>query len=130
MIRLSFFISILFVGLSVAIARNAWKSPHFYQKRSTSNKEQTHHLRQLMGKLIDTDTNTVYALNGHKQEEVLSNPDMTTRATSEKDPALFYLQETACIAACNMCVEEHPLEQVEVNEEKTISVNSSCVFCF
>lgn len=125
MIRLSFFISILFVGLSMAIARNAWKSPHLHQKRSSTNKEQTHHLRQLMGNLIDTDTNIEYAMSGHKQDAISSNLDMTTRATSKDHPALAYFQETACIAACNMCVEEHPLEKVEVQQKST-----HCLFVY
>lgn len=112
MIRLSFFISILLVGLSMAIARSAWKSPHLHQKRLSPYKDQTRSLRQLMGKLIDTDTNTMYALNGEKQDDTPASIDLTTRATSKVHPTPAQAQEIACIAACNFCVEEHPLEKV------------------
>ena len=112
MIRLSFFISIVLVGLSMAIARNTWKYPHVHEKQFSSNKEQTRSLRQLMGKLIDTDTNTMYALNGEKQDDTPVGIDLTTRATSKVHPTPAQAQEIACIAACNFCVEEHPLEKV------------------
>ncbi len=118
MIRLFLFISILLIGLSMAITKNNWKFRQF----SRSN-EQIRSVRNLMGKLIDTDTNTIYTVDGQKQEDKPSNPGATTPTTVSSSEAaaaapklahtLPNLEETACIAACHACIiEDHSLEIV------------------
>lgn len=64
-------------------------------------------LRNLMGKLIDTETNTMYNIDGEKEQEISLNNDVTTTTTPSapvvpEAPVVF--GEIACLAACHSCV--------------------------
>jgi hypothetical protein len=116
MIRLSLLISLLLIGLSMAIAKNNWKFRNIHQKQFSRT------VRNLFGKLVDTDTNTIYTVDGKKEEDKPLNSDATTTSTSTPTPTaaaklvhlLPNLEETACIAACHACIEDYSLEIVSL----------------
>jgi hypothetical protein len=113
MIRLSFFTFVLLIGLSMVIAKYDVKFRNIHQKRISRNNEQSLTLRNLVGKLIDTETNTVYDVDGTKQKDTSLNSGAT--ATT---PLVLNLppnhEEIACLAACHSCVEEYSLEDVSL----------------
>jgi hypothetical protein len=128
MIRLSLLISVLLIGLSMALAKNQWQFRHL-QKQLSRNNQQSRIVRNLMGKLIDTDTNTIYTVDGQKQEDKPSNSDATTSPTtvpSAAVPKLVHalpnLEETACIAACHACIEDYTLETVSLEFQSSLTL--------
>lgn len=110
MVRRSFFMFVTLIGLSIVLAKEDMKFRNNYQKRFSQNTEHKHNLRNLIGKLIDTETNTIYSIDGHKQHDTLSDSATTTRAPiSPPNP-----EEIACLAACQSCVEEYPIGVVSI----------------
>lgn len=123
MIRLSLFTFGLFIGLSMVIAKTDVKFRHIHQKRFSRNSEHQQHqqqrtLRNLMGKLIDTETNVIYNVDGEKFKDISLNSDAatitTTATTSIMHNEVPNHEQIACLAACHSCVEEFFLESVSV----------------
>jgi hypothetical protein len=85
---------------------NDAKFSKHYLHRISRNNEQQRIFRNIMGKLIDTETNTIYSLDGQKQQGILSN------AGPSADPSTKYLEDLACLEACYKCVEDYPLTTV------------------
>jgi hypothetical protein len=105
MIRLLLFTLILLIGLSMIIAKSDGTFRKIYQKRFSRNNEPQRALRNLMGKLIDTETNIIYSVDGEKQQAAPLSSSMTTPA-SLIAPAPPKHEEIACLAACHFCVED------------------------
>jgi len=110
MIRLSLFISVLLIGLSMAIAKNDVKFSNIFQKRFSRNNQPVRTLRNLMGKLIDTETNTIYTVEGQKE----LNPGATPITAQLPLNAPPKSDQIACLAACHSCVEDYSLESVSL----------------
>lgn len=111
MIRLSLFISVLLIGLSMVIAKNDLEFSNIFQKRFFRNNEQMRTSRNLMGKLIDTETNTIYTVNGEKELNSDATTLTTTQLTLNAPPNT---DEIACLAACHSCVEDYSFESVSL----------------
>jgi hypothetical protein len=79
---------------------------HLHRIFPNNEQQQQRILRNIMGKLIDTETNTIYSLDGQKQQGILSN------AGPSADPSTKYLEDLACLEACYKCVEDYPLTTV------------------
>ncbi len=62
-----------------------------------------------MGKLIDTETNTIYRLDGQKQQDFLPTD---TGVSASVDSSTRFLEDLACLEACYKCVEDYPLMTV------------------
>jgi len=122
MIRLSLYLSILFIGLTMVLAKNGWKYRNIYPEQHSFAKDQFRSLRSLMGKLIDTETNTVYSIDGEKQQQQpspLQDPETTATVApvAQVGNAPLNFGEIACLAACHSCVETEPLENVRDQNE-------------
>ncbi|CAF4344430.1 unnamed protein product [Rotaria socialis] len=108
MIYRSFFIFIVLIGLSIVIARNDVKFRNVYQKRFARNNDHARSLRNLVGKLVDTETNTIYSVDGHRQQGMPWNSGTTTAASvAPSSPPSS--EQIACLSACQQCVEEHQI---------------------
>ena len=124
MYRLSLFTLVLLIGLSVIIAKSDGRFRHLNQKRSFRNNDQQRHLRHLMGRLIDSETNTVYAVQGEKQADpsiiteaaVAPSSPLSTSISAESAPNR---DEFACLAACHSCVEDYPIINVSFGDTVT-----------
>ncbi len=124
MIRLSFFTFVFLIGLSMVITKNDLKFRRLHQNRFSYKNEETRSLRHLMGKLVDTETNSIYAVDGHKQQEDSLPSDATTTIALLPlpiPPNAPKREEFACLAACHTCAEEYSLEHVSFRCSKTIS---------
>ena len=100
---------VVLIGLSIVLAKDDMKFRNLHQKRFSRNAEHTLNLRSLIGKLVDTETNTVYSVDGHRQHETPWNSGTTTSATPSAPNAPPNPEEIACLAACQSCVEEYPI---------------------
>lgn len=108
MARLSFLTLVLLIALSMSMAENDIKFRNINQKRLSRSIAQIRSLRNLVGKLIDTETNVIYNMDGQKQQDTSMHVGATTV------PPLAHnlspnLEEIACLAACNSCVEDYPI---------------------
>jgi len=116
MIRLFLFTFIVFVGLSMAIAKSDVQFRNIHQKRFSRNTERAHSLRNLMGKLIDSETNNIYTMEGQKQYDIPLNSEAA--ATTTAPPLALNVvpkrEEIACLAACHSCVADYSLESVSL----------------
>ena len=113
MVRLSLFTFVFLIGLSMIIAKNDLKFRKNQQKRFAQNNEQTRTLRNLVGKLIDTETNILYNVDGQKLQDLPLKSDVTTTVVPLTKILIPSQEEIACLAACNSCVEEYSLENVK-----------------
>ena len=115
MLRFPLFALVLLVGLSIIIAKNTAKYPHRHQKRSARNHEQFRMLRHLMGKLIDTESNAIYTIDGQKQHEAPINAEPSPPLPPSMIPNVHPTrEEIACLAACHSCVEDYPIGNVDL----------------
>jgi hypothetical protein len=115
MIRLSLFTCVFLIGLSMATAKNELKFRNIHQKRFSRHDEQIRLLRNLMGKLIDTETKTIYTVDGEKQPEIPWDTDATTTMVVPAPLAINAPpnhEEIACLAACHSCVEDYPMVSI------------------
>ena len=64
-----------------------------------------------MGKLIDTETNTIYSIDGQKQQGSSSNVG-TSAASMSNGPSTRFIEDLACLEACYKCVEDYPVAMV------------------
>ncbi len=106
MVSVLFFVLTLLIGSGMGFLTNDAKFSKHYLHRISRNNEQQRIFRNIMGKLIDTETNTIYSLDGQKQQGILSN------AGPSADPSTKYLEDLACLEACYKCVEDYPLTTV------------------
>ncbi|CAF1129420.1 unnamed protein product [Rotaria magnacalcarata] len=106
MIYRSFFICVVLIGLSIVIARNDVKFRNLHQNRFARNNDHSRSLRNLVGKLVDTDTNTIYSVDGHRQQDIPRNSGTTTVASVAPISPPSY-EQIACLSACQQCVEEN-----------------------
>jgi hypothetical protein len=102
-----FFFFVLLIGSSTAFLDKGVKYRHHHLNRISRNSEQQRALRNIMGKLIDTETNTIYSLDGHKQQGTSSNIEATA-ASMSIGPSTRFLEDLACLEACYKCVEDYP----------------------
>jgi len=86
-----------------------YQNHHF--NRISRNNEQQRPIRNIMGKLIDTETNTIYSLDGQKQQGMPTNAGAMT-ASIPIGPSTRFLEDLACLEACYKCVEDYPLAMV------------------
>ncbi|CAF1201125.1 unnamed protein product [Adineta steineri] len=105
MVRLSLFTCLVFIGLSMVIAKNEVKFRHNNQKRLSRNNEQFRGLRSLIGELIDTEANAIYNLDGQKKQFLPLNSDESSTMASSAPIHLPKQSEMACLAACHTCLE-------------------------
>jgi hypothetical protein len=112
MVHLSLFTFILFIGLSMVIAKNDVKFRNTYQNRFSQNNEQRRNLRNLMGKLIDTEANTIYNVDGQKQHGTPLDSDATSTKTPLAAISLPKQEEIACVSACHSCLEAYSIVSV------------------
>lgn len=107
MVSALFFFLIFLTSSSMAF-KNDVKFPDHNLNRISRNTEQQRALRNLLGKLIDTETNTIYSLDGQKQHG--SPPNTGTMAAGMSSiPSVKFLEDLACLEACYKCVEDYPL---------------------
>ncbi|CAF3725423.1 unnamed protein product [Rotaria sordida] len=99
----------MLIGLSIVIAKNDIKFRNIQQKRFSRSNEHTHTLRNLLGKLVDSETDTVYTIDGQKQQGTQWNGGETTVESLSPSPPPSP-EEIACLAACQYCVEDYPIE--------------------
>ncbi len=102
----SFFLllSVMLVGSSIAYIHNDGKlNPSHRLNRIYRHNEYQRKLRNIMGKIFDTDTNTIYSIEGQKQQAAAS----LAPGLSDKN-----LEDLACLTACYTCVEDYPLTTV------------------
>ena len=64
--------------------------------------------RNIMGKLFDTETNTIYNLDGQKHQGTPINPT----GSMSVGPSTRFMEDLACLEACYKCVEDYPLTAV------------------
>lgn len=72
--------------------------------------------RNIIGKLFDTETNTIYNLDGQKHQGTPLNPT----GSMSVGPSTRFMEDLACLEACYKCVEDYPLTAVS-------SLLSSCI---
>jgi hypothetical protein len=111
MVRYFLLIFILLVGSSIAFIHNNVILPNHRLTRSSRNHEQQRNLRNIMGKLFDTETNTIYSIDGQKQQGSSSNTEAAA-ASMPVGLSTRYLEDLACLEACYKCVEDYPLNTV------------------
>jgi hypothetical protein len=109
MVSVIFFSLTLLIGLSLGFLTNDVKYSKHHLHRVSRNNEQQRVLRSIMGKLIDTETNTIYRIEGQKQQG-LSSADIGTSASVGSSTR--FLEDLACLEACYKCVEDYPLTTV------------------
>ncbi|CAF1157792.1 unnamed protein product [Rotaria sordida] len=91
MVRLFHFIFVMLIGLSIVIAKNDIKFRNIQQKRFSRSNEHTH------------------TLHGQKQQGTQWNGGETTVESLSPSPPPSP-EEIACLAACQYCVEDYPIE--------------------
>jgi hypothetical protein len=101
----------MLAGLSVALISSDMKHRNHRLNRLSRNSDQQRILRNIMGKLIDTETNTIYSIDGQKQQGMSSNSgaaltDMGSISSTK------LLEDLACLEACYRCVEDYPMTNV------------------
>jgi hypothetical protein len=107
MLRLSLCTFVLLVGLSTILAASHMKYRNIHRERTIRNHEQQRSLRHLLGKLIDTESNSIYTINGEKQQDIPIHVDIKP---STSVPSVHPSREQiACLAACHSCVEDYPI---------------------
>lgn len=100
MISLSFLSLVMLVGMNMAVIHNDVKfDKHHLNRISRSSEHQQRVLRNLMGKLIDTGTNTIYSIDGQKQQGAASMSNVLSPR---------FVEDLACLEACYKCVEDYP----------------------
>ncbi|UJR26338.1 hypothetical protein I4U23_007674 [Adineta vaga] len=110
--HLSLFTFIIFIGLSMVIAKSEVKFRHHQQKRFARNNEPARTLRNLIGNLIDTEANIVYTIDGQKQVNTPVHSDATTTTVSPLAAVSAPKQEEmACLAACHSCLQGFSFHQ-------------------
>jgi hypothetical protein len=119
MVRLPLFALFLLIGLSMIIAKHDVKFRKIHQKRFSRNNEQTRTLRNLVGKLIDTETNLIYNVDGQKHQDAQSDSALTP-VTSVAPILIPNHEEIACLAACHSCIEDYPIGIVSFPFIKTL----------
>ncbi len=104
---------ILLVGSSIGYLANNAKFHNYHSNRITRNNERQRPVRNIMGKLIDTETNTIYSIDGQKQQGTSSNTG-TSVASLSMNPSTKFSEDLACLEACYKCVEDYPLATVRI----------------
>ena len=68
-----------------------------------------------MGKLIDTESNAIYTIDGQKQPDAAPiNPEPSPSVSAPIIPSIHPTrEEIACLAACHSCVEDYPIGNVD-----------------
>lgn len=84
---------------------------HLNRLSRNSEQQQQHLIRNIMGKLIDTETNTIYSIDGQKQQGLPSNTGIMA-ASMPIDLSTRFIEDLACLEACYKCVEDYPLTTV------------------
>jgi len=107
MVGVFLFFLILLVGSSMGYLSNDVKVHNHHFNRISRNNERHRPLRNIMGKLIDTETNTIYSIDGQKQQG-------TSVASLSMDPSTKFSEDLACLEACYKCVEDYPLVTVRI----------------
>lgn len=118
MFRSSLCIVVLFLGLSSILGKSHSKYANIARKRSVSHHESLRTARHLVGQLIDTETNTIYNVDGQKQRDaqVINVPAPTIEEDLPFIPNTHPTREQiACLAACHACIEEYPV--INVSDE-------------
>jgi hypothetical protein len=110
--HLSFCILVMFICLSVVIAKTEVKFRHHHQKRFAPSNEPIRTLRNLIGKLIDTEANTIYTIDGQKQVDAPAIIESTTTMAPFAPVAAPKQEEMACLAACHSCLQGFPVLSV------------------
>ena len=111
MVNLLLILFVILLGSSVAFTRNDIKLNNRNSRRISRNIEHQRPLRTMMGKLIDTETNTIYTVDGQKQQGTSSNTGAAAEALAV-GPSTRFLEDLACLEACYKCVEDYPLATV------------------
>ncbi|CAF2355861.1 unnamed protein product [Rotaria sp. Silwood2] len=99
----------MLIGLSIVIVKSDVKFRNIQHKRFSRSNEQIRTLRNLVGKLVDSETNAVYTMDGKKQQGIPWNSGATTVVPLSPSPPPTP-EEIACLAACQSCVEDYPIE--------------------
>ncbi len=107
MVSVFLFFLILLVSSSMGYLSNDVKFHNHHLNRISRNNERQRPLRNIMGKLIDTETNTIYSIDGQKQQG-------TSVASLSMNPSTKFSEDLACLEACYKCVEDYPLVTVKV----------------
>ena len=81
---------------------------NYFHRHARHNEQQQRVLRNILGKLIDTESNTIYNLDAQKQQGISSN----TGASISAGPSTRVFEDLACLEACYKCVEDYPLTTV------------------
>jgi len=114
MVSLPFLSLVMLVGMNMALIHNGVKLHKYHSNRiSRNNEHQQRALRNIMGKLIDTETNTIYSIDGQKQQGISSNVG-TTVASMSNGLSTRFIDDLACLEACYKCVEDYPLTMVSL----------------
>lgn len=115
MVRSSLCIILLFLSLSSILGKSHSKYANNFRKRSFLHYDSLRSARNLVGKIIDTETNTIYNIDGQKQNEpqVIDVPAPTIEEALPFIPSTHPTREQiACLAACHACIEEYPVDNV------------------
>jgi hypothetical protein len=97
----SFATFVLIVSLCIATMSSAAKHGYHFQSRQLARANEQRALRNIFGKLIDTETNTIYTMDGQKQQG-------TPQDLAATEPSSNFHEQLACLQACYTCVEDHP----------------------
>ena len=95
---------IFLIGSTMAFMPNGLTYSKSYQRISRQHEQQNRALRNIMGKLFDTETNTIYNLDGQKNQGIPLN----SAASMAVGPSTRFIEDLACLEACYKCVEDYP----------------------
>ena len=95
---------IFLIGSTMAFMPNGLTFSKSYQRISRQHEQQNRALRNIMGKLFDTETNTIYNLDGQKNQGIPLN----SAGSMAVGPSTRFIEDLACLEACYKCVEDYP----------------------
>ena len=128
MVSLCLFSFVMFISMSMASVKSDARPHQQYLKRMSrhSGQQQQRYFRHIMGKLIDTETNTIYNIDGQKQFGTPVNADAVDDSSVVTGGTGKYYEDLACLEACYKCVEDFPV--TAVSSHQTCPVRYSNTF--
>ncbi|CAF1284508.1 unnamed protein product [Adineta steineri] len=108
MVCLFYLSLVMLIGMNMAFIHNDIKFQKHHMNRLFRSNEEQRALRNIMGKLIDTETNTIYSIDGQKQHGSSSSNVAKSDASTSIGLSPRFIEDLACLEACYKCVEDYP----------------------
>ncbi|CAF1591710.1 unnamed protein product [Adineta ricciae] len=89
---------VMLVGVNMVFTTNDVKFNKHHLNRFSRNNDHQRPIRTILGKLFDLETNTIYNIDGQKQQG--SSP-------MSHEPSARDIEDFACLEACFICVEDN-----------------------